>query len=392
MKIKKYAGETMQEAMLKVKMDLGKDALIINTRNIRGKGLLKFFTKPGVEVIAAIDDEKSSHKETHTPSNFKETLNMQKTAAREIRNQGKMDLLENKINTMEETLMSIYTQVKKISNESENCTEGNNSKQKKSNLSQLFYNNLIKNEVDTDIADKLISQVCIQLGENNSVNDFINALYKKIAEFMGKPSTIDLDHNEKPHVVIFAGPTGVGKTTTIAKLAAHYYLNFDKKVSMITADTYRIAAVEQLKVYADILGIPLSTVRSVNEMKEAIKSNEDTDLILIDTAGRSYKDTDSFEEVKQIINAAQADEVYIVLSMTMSMRHCKEVLENYKFLNDYKLIFSKYDEISAPGIILNASYYTKKHLSYITTGQNVPDDIEICDIDKIIKKVIGSVS
>jgi len=392
MKIKKYTGSTMQEVMLKVKMELGKDALIINTRNIRGKGLLKFFKKPSVEVIAAVDESKSSLIETPSSGNFRETLNVHNANVFKMQNQARLDLLESKFNTMEETLKNIYTQVKKLSGESPDNALAKSGKQDKKGLSQLFYNNLIKNEVDADIANELITQVCEQLVDNNSVNDFINALYKKITNLIGKPSTISFEHAKKPYVVLFAGPTGVGKTTTIAKIAANYYLNYNKKVSMITADTYRIAAVEQLKVYADILGIPLSIVRSAGEMEETIKNYEDVDLILIDTAGRSYRDTDSFEEIKQTISAAQADEIYILLSMTMSTRNCKEVLENYKFIDDYKIIFTKYDEISAPGIILNALYYAKKQVSYITTGQNVPDDIEVFDTDKIAKKIIGNIN
>ncbi|HHV97745.1 MAG TPA: flagellar biosynthesis protein FlhF [Clostridiaceae bacterium] len=392
MKIKKYTASTIQEAMLKVKMDLGKDALIINTRNIRGKGFFKFFKKPTVEVIAAVDEQKSSSIEIQDAANFREALNKQSASVIKMQNQTRLDLLESKFNSMEETLKNIYTQIKKISDESIDNSSTSNCKKSKKGLPQLFYDNLIKNEVDADIANELISQVCEQLGDNDSVNDFINTLYKKVTSLIGKPSTISLEHSKKPYVVIFAGPTGVGKTTTIAKLAAHYYLSYNKKVSMITADTYRIAAVEQLKVYADILGIPLSIVRSPGEMKEAIKNFEDSDLILIDTAGRSYRDTSSFEEIKQTINAADADEIYIVLSMTMSTRNCKEVLENYKFLNNYKIIFTKYDEISAPGIILNTLYYARKQVSYITTGQNVPDDIEVFDTDKIAKKIIGNIN
>jgi len=385
MKIKRYTGRTLQEAISKVKMDLGKDALIINTRNTREKGLLKLFTKPGVEVFAALDEGNQAIN-NQVQTNFKETLSMQRANASD-----KIDLLENKFNNMEETLKKIYNQMQKTNNESKEEKEEDN-KQNKNSIMQLFHNNLIRNEVDIEVADILLTKAYNELGDRNSVNDFVTVLYKNISEFIGKPNIINLQKSGKPHIVIFTGPTGVGKTTTIAKLAAHYSLNCNKKVAMITADTYRIAAVEQLKVYADILGIPLSIVYSANEMKNTIENYNDKELILIDTAGRSHKDTKNFEEMKQILNVAQADEIFMVLSMTTSTRNCKEVLANYDFLDDYKLIFTKYDEASTPGIILNTLYYTKKSLSYITMGQSVPDDIEVCDTDKIIKKIIGNIS
>jgi flagellar biosynthesis protein FlhF len=211
-----------------------------------------------------------------------------------------------------------------------------------------------------------------------------------IAGLLGKPDTIQDKSNGKPVTVIFVGPTGVGKTTTLAKIAANYLLNRKKTVGLITADTYRIAAVEQLKTYAEILGIPVSVAYTPAEMKEAVSLHSDKDLILIDTAGRSHKNKAQFEELKALIAASAADEVYLVLSATTSQRNCREILNSYSFLSDYKLLFTKADETPVLGIILNVRYMTGKSLSYITTGQSVPDDIETANIDKITKNLMGS--
>ena len=191
---------------------------------------------------------------------------------------------------------------------------------------------------------------------------------------------------------MFVGPTGVGKTTTLAKIAANYLLDQKKTIGLITADTYRIAAVEQLKTYAEILGIPITVVYTPAEIKEAISMYAGKDMILIDTAGRSHKNKAQFEELKALITAAEADEIYLVLSATTSSSNCREIIKSYSFLTNYKLIFTKTDEAPMPGIILNARYLTGKSLSYITTGQSVPDDIEVANIDKITKNLIGSIS
>jgi len=208
---------------------------------------------------------------------------------------------------------------------------------------------------------------------------------------LGKPETIKVNQDGKPLTAIFVGPTGVGKTTTLAKIAANYLLNHKKSVGMITADTYRIAAVEQLKTYGEILGIPVSVVYSPNDIRDAVSQHSDKDVILIDTAGRSHRNKTQFEELKALIAASGADEVYLVLSVTTSIRNCREILTSYDFLKDYKLIFTKTDEAPVQGVILNVKYITGKTLSYITTGQNVPDDIEVANIEKITKNLIGSI-
>ena len=211
---------------------------------------------------------------------------------------------------------------------------------------------------------------------------------KILQKVFGQPQGIEFRSDGKPTVVLFAGPTGVGKTTTLAKIAADCSLNHQKKIGLITADTYRIAAVEQLKTYAEILNIPVSVIYTPQEIKAAIESHQDKDLILIDTAGRSHKNVAQFSELKMLVSAAEADEVYLVLNCSMGRAACREILAQYGFLKNYKLLFTKLDEALVPGVMLNARYATGKPMSYTTAGQSVPDDIEIANITEIVKSIL----
>jgi flagellar biosynthesis protein FlhF len=163
-----------------------------------------------------------------------------------------------------------------------------------------------------------------------------------------------------------------------------------KKVGLITADTYRIAAVEQLKTYSEIMGAPVTVIYSPNEIKEAIKKNEDSDLILIDTPGKSHKNKKHFDEVKDLVAHTNADEIYLLISASTKMKDCNEILKAYSFIKDYKLIFTKVDETESLGIVLNVVNSTGKRLSYFTTGQSVPDDIEVINVDQLSKKLLGN--
>mgnify|MGYP003775437735 CR=1 FL=1 len=405
MKIRRYMAKNTQEAILKVKMDLGSEALILNTRKVRKKGLLGLFSKPMTEVLAAVDEYNPPGYYSGNTGKVSEAGNGQKNAQFEYsgsnqssvsnhasisdEKEGKIANLENKITSIEEVLRKLCAQVMDEEKPAGRIA-GDEQKIRKDSVTEVFYSNLVKNEVDPEIARKIVNAAATRMNTSSGVNDMAAHLSGIITGLLGKPETIRDSNNGRPVTVIFVGPTGVGKTTTLAKIAANYLLNRKKTVGLITADTYRIAAVEQLKTYAEILGIPVSVVYTPAEMKEAVNSHSDKDLILIDTAGRSHKNKAQFEELKALITASGADEVYLVLSATTSLRNCREILNSYSFLKDYKLLFTKTDETPVLGIILNVRYMTGKSLSYITTGQSVPDDIETANIEKITKNLMGS--
>jgi flagellar biosynthesis GTPase FlhF len=238
---------------------------------------------------------------------------------------------------------------------------------------------LLQQDIDTPLADRILAKVRALVPDNAGDEEIRRQTERVLLAALGEPDTIRLRQDGQPCVAAFIGPTGVGKTTTLAKIAADFSLVKGKKVGLITADTYRIAAVEQLKTYAEILNLPVTVVYAPSDMPAAIRAHQDKDLILIDTAGRSHRNRQQFDELRQLLSATPLDEVFLVLSANTGRAACMEVLERYSFVRDYKLLFTKLDETPVSGVIFNARLKTGKPLSYVTAGQSVPDDLSIAD-------------
>jgi len=247
---------------------------------------------------------------------------------------------------------------------------------------------LFERDVEPKLIEKILEKIKQRGGNGMKKEEMLLLSSKIMTLLLGEPEPINLEGQKKPHVVIFLGPTGVGKTTTLAKLAADFTFK-NKKVGLITADTYRIAAVEQLKTYAEILNLQVTVVYSPNEIKDAINQLSDMDIILIDTAGRSHKNKSHFDELKTLVSAVEADETYLVINCNTSRIALREILEYYAFVKDYKLLFTKLDESPVCGIILNARYMTGKPISYTTNGQSVPDDMSVANVKQIVADVLS---
>ncbi len=355
MKIKKYIGETAHEAMLKLKMELGPDAVVLNTKTIRPKGLFGYFKKPLVEITAAYED--------------KDILNKNNTIN-----------YENKLKNINDELVELRNLIMNISvnNRNDNFS---------SPILEKFYISMVNNGVDPEISINLLKKIESQINLKEKDSDTIKNIVKySLVEILGNPKPITATNEQK--IIFFIGPTGVGKTTTLAKIAANFVLENKYNIGLITSDTYRIAAVEQLKIYSDILQLPIEIAYNKDDMIKAIDHFQDKDIILVDTAGRNHNDSGQVEELKEILDTTNIKEIFLLINATTDFNALKSILEKYSFLEDYKLIITKIDEAEKYGNILNIKHLTNKELSYFTTGQNVPDDIQIIDVENIVKKLI----
>ncbi len=373
MKIRRYMANNMQEALLKVKMDLGNDAVILNTRKVKRPGFFSFLRTPLVEILASLEEDENEVKNIQNIPN------------------PKVDELENKVKSMEMMLDKIYKQMSSPSFQNAPANPQEEKEPGYSRIYKVFIDNMRQNDVEEDVINEILDSLKKQGIDNNSnVNEAFSIFQKEIIKRLGASEEITVENQKKPKVIIFLGPTGVGKTTTLAKIAANFIIKEKKKVGLITADTYRIAAVEQLKTYSEIMGTPITVIYSPKEMKDAIKKHAEDDLVLIDTPGKSHKNKKHFDEIKEIVKNAEPDEAYLLISATTKMKDCKDIIEAYSFLENYKLIFTKIDETSSLGVVLNVKEITGKSLSYFTTGQSVPDDIEIADVENLSKKLLGN--
>ena len=376
MVIKKYTASNMNEALTRIRYELGKNAVIISQRKVRKPGISGFFSGKMIEVTAAVENssfkkETSSFAKPNNESNINSSIeNLKKVMAKEIQSKNKRESeeqknfnvtsLENEMNEMKKLLNTVVNNTKREGQEDELLTI-----LKRLDIDLEYYNDLKKRIGNGDIIEEL----------------------KKIVSEDIKISTDTLKGK-----VVLVGPTGVGKTTTIAKLAGRLSLVDKKKVGLITVDTYRIGAVEQLKTYAEIMNIPFKVVITMKEMSEAVKSMEDCDIVLIDTTGRSSKNSMQISELRAFIEKAEPDYISLVISSITKNRDINIILEGYKDLNYNDIIITKLDETSVYGSLYNIEKMSNKPIRFITTGQNVPDDIKSPSKDEIIKFIFGEES
>lgn len=395
--VKKYTGSTETEAVMKAKEDLGPNAVVLNTRNMKQRGLARLFKKDYVEITAALEERDFAQN-----INTKRPVVPAQTETSKINLRADDNVTPKKDVTLEKKLDSLHDMIK---SQMEQDAEHKEEKKEETKVSvsgennanfkslRLIYSKLLENEVDEKYANVIINDIENSLKKESTLDSILSSVYQKIILKLGEPACIKDDDRKK--VVVFIGPTGVGKTTTIAKIASNFKLVSKKKVAMITADTYRIAAVDQLNTYASILDVPVNVIYTPGEITDAIKELDDHQMIFIDTAGRSHKNEEQRNEVLEMINNIKAMDgdfelvVFLVLSVTSKYRDMVSICDAYKDIEDYRLLFTKLDETGYLGNILNIRMYTDAPLSYTTFGQNVPDDINNTDVQKLAKNLLG---
>lgn len=417
MTIKKFQGKTKEEATEKAKAEFGANAVIMNVKEVKSKGILGILKGSTFEVTAAMEerdvyrskaaentaplkaleninlaaDEKISipapnqytqeEKILQTESGIKQRKNQSLRSSEEIEKR-----LENLSNILEKRLSEEEIKVSGAMAPTEQAVNQEGFK-----FMKILYKTMLGNEVNEKYVNQILDEAEKVTYSGSSVDYILSNVYQKLILKFGQPKCIDLS-GKKPKVIFFIGPTGVGKTTTIAKIASKYKVDYDKKVAFLTADTYRIAAAEQLRIYANILDAPINVIYSAEELNQSIEKVNDHDLIFVDTAGFSHKNATQRSDIKNLIEGLSEEyekEVYLVLSATTKYNDLLEIIDVYREIADYKLIFTKLDETTSYGNILNVRLYSGADLSYITTGQNVPDDIEVFNSQMIVKQLLG---
>lgn len=438
--VKKFQAPTEMEAIIKAREELGSTAVVLNIKSIKQRGLARLFKKDAVEVTAALEekdivdginknkpvfDNNAASGQEAKPARMinqsmvsggaSSTINLvadDNTAVSSasaieqkldslhnlLQNQGSLNSDISSSGSEGKTVAaSAYTKrmsdikedIYSAAGENKQVKERENANYK---FLQLIYKKLIDNEVDSRFADEIIGEIENSLKKESNLDSILAAVYQKIILKLGKPKTIET--GDKAKVIFFIGPTGVGKTTTIAKIASSFKIEKEARVAFITADTYRIAAVEQLNTYASIIDCPVSVVYSVEDMNKSLSEYKDYDLILVDTAGRSHKATEQMDELKTFIEevAQRADEFdfecYLTLSLTTKYKDLKSIADKYDDV-DWAVIFTKLDETCSVGNILNIRMLTDRPLSYTTSGQNVPDDIEVINEQGVARQLLG---
>jgi len=345
--------------MAQVKNVLGRDAIILHTRTFRKGGILGYFAKEKVEVMAGIDVPVAAAVEKVTlPSPPPPVIKEDNTE-------------DNNLVAVQLELATMRNLLEKVLNKESQGTER-----------PPVLDLLLANDIELSIAEKMIMELPKNYSQTAVTPELKELFVEQIKKKLQHIEEIKVPESGRK-IVAFIGPTGVGKTTTIAKLAANFAIQKGYRVALITADTYRVSAVEQLKTYSDIMGIPIHVVYTGEEIKKVIDSNPDKQLILIDTAGRSPHNNDQLEELQKLLLIDDSIEKHLVLSTTTKYKDALDIVDKFSRCSPDKIIFTKLDEARNIGTIVNLLFQTHISLSYVTNGQNVPDDIELVDPQKL---------
>jgi len=399
MELKTYRAATMQEALALVRRDLGPDAAVLHTREVRSGRLLGWFTgareievtaSAGVNVPSRLAGRARTdlfgHETPPAPHTYAPPAPLPTPPAALPPNPLPLAPLTPPrprvplapaADEMQGQLNELQQMVRQLCQQSRSGTSG--SADLPDALFRL-YTELIDAEIDEELARGLIERVRQEVKGHDLLDPLM--VKARIARIIEAEIRVTGPIKVRPgrrRLVALVGPTGVGKTTTIAKLAAQYRLKEKRRVGLITVDTYRIAAVEQLRTYADIIDLPMQVVSSPREMRDAVHHMQDLDLILMDTAGRSPKDAVKIRELRALLSEAGADEIHLVLSAVANVRLLEQTAERFAPVGTTAMILTKLDEAAGLGSLLPLVRESLLPLSYLTNGQNVPDDIEVAD-------------
>jgi flagellar biosynthesis protein FlhF len=378
MNVKTFRAKTMRQALDQVRRELGPDAAVLHTRELNGGLLGRWVFGRQVEVSASAGVNVPSR----LPASLQGATAIQPAHLEaDYRSRYRDDFRHQVSDQLDE----LQAMVEKL------CQRATATPQHDLPESMFHvFTDMIEAEVEEPIARSLIDRV-----RANSVSqDLTDPLLVKarVAQLLEDEIEVTGPIAAEPNkcrVVALVGPTGVGKTTTIAKLAANLRLREKRRVGLITVDTYRVAAVEQLRTYADIIDLPMEVVATPREMRQAIARMADLDLVLMDTAGRSPRDEVKIQELKSMLAEAKPDDVHLVLSSTGSAKSLAATAERFAEVGTTALLLTKLDESTSFGHLVSLVRQCRLPVSYLTDGQNVPDDIQTADRRRLATMMLG---
>jgi len=381
-----FYGRTMVEALAEVKRQFGPHAVILNTRTVSGKGLLGLGEKPRTEITAAPSA-------THLPDTKRTPMLAQQSRRTLCANGDAKAVPPPKEDGHASDSQALLSEVGALRSIVMGLVEETRRDRAAKMPSELYeyYCRLSKAEIADEIAQRLLQEVRDGLDEEQlrDPKAVRIKLAKAVAAMLPMAGPIRVAGTHAPTIIALVGPTGVGKTTTVAKLAANLCLREHRRVGLITIDTYRIAAVEQLKTYAQIIDVPLEVVMTPDRLKEAVARMSDCEVILIDTAGRSQRDSCKIKELRSFFDVVKPDEVHLVLASNSAESVLLETVKQFKSTGVNRVIFTKLDEALGFGVMLACLETANAQLSYVTTGQAVPDDIEVGQRNAMVQLVLG---
>jgi flagellar biosynthesis protein FlhF len=427
--IKKFQAPTLQEAVAKVKAELGPEAVILHTAHVKQGGLRGLFAARWIEVTAAVERHPEEGKVAPAPAPkptappvterqappIADERPAASAAIRAVAEAAARSVVANDASPAPSVTgdapagwptaaAAAYRQAYATGNAgpaaaldippSVPSQEPVPVRRFDSRLAQdleRLAGALIDVGVGEESAYHLVHRVGLRLSSDPDVNAVkVNRTAARLMAEDLAPATKAPGNGRR--VVALIGPTGVGKTTTLAKLAAHYVLQEQKQVAMIAADTFRVAAVDQLRTYAEILGVPIEVVYEASEIQGALSRTASSEIVLVDTAGRSHRNAAHMDELRQYLGQLQADEVHLVLSLTSSERDAQAMVEGYWPYGFDRFLFTKWDESSSPGLIYHLVQRYCRPFSFVTTGQSVPEDIVAANPTRIAEAILsGSV-
>lgn len=381
MELKTYRAATMHEALALVRRDLGPDAAVLHTREVPHNRLLSWLTGARqIEVTASV--------QVNVPSRLPAEPAESDPPPRREPSRGRPKDTGIRLDAppgVQGQLNELQSMVRELCRQS----RGDRPRELPDSLFRLFAE-LLDADVSEDLARDLVERVRAEAPDAEQHDPVLlrARVLRMVEADVAVAGPIGVTRGQR-RLVALVGPTGVGKTTTIAKLAAHYRLKEKRRVGLITVDTYRIAAVEQLRTYADIIDLPMQVVSTPREMREATRQLDDMDLVLMDTAGRSPRDEIKIQELKAFLTEARADEVHLVLSSGTGARALVQTAQQFAAVGTTALVLTKLDEAPALGNLLPMVHGGRLPVSYLTNGQNVPDDIETAERGRLARLILG---